>query len=428
MNICLFTNTYLPHVGGVAKSVAILAEDLTRMGHQVLVIAPTFADDLGEQSDHDFAVVRLPAIQHFNGSDFSVRLPIPFQLTETMDEFSPDLIHSHHPFLLGDTALRIARSYQIPLVFTHHTLYERYTHYVPLDSASMEKFAINLAVAYCNLCDAVVAPSESIATLIKDRGTESPVTVIPTGVDLNFFKQGSAERFNRQYRLSTEVTVIGHVGRLAEEKNLVYLANAMASVLQRNANYCFLLVGDGPIKNSLTDLFQEAGVSDQVITTGTCAGQDLADAYAAMDLFVFTSHTETQGMVVTEAMAAANPVVALDASGVREVVKHGENGLLLRDSTSIDDFAEATAELCEARQRREHLAEGAKNTALTMTREQSARKMITLYQSLTYQDLSEHNYQEKLSLIDKIAGKLKAEWELLSEKGRAAARTVSEIS
>ena len=121
MRIAMFTNTYLPHVGGVARSVSTYEEELRRRGHQVRIVAPTFEG--AAQSTYD--VLRVPAIQGFNGSDFSVRLPQPGLIAAFLDDFRPQVIHSHHPFLLGDSALRFAWSRRLPLVFTHHTLYEQ---------------------------------------------------------------------------------------------------------------------------------------------------------------------------------------------------------------------------------------------------------------------------------------------------------------
>ena len=132
MNILMMTNTYLPHVGGVARSVDSCATWLRSRAHRVLIGAPRFEGAPRREP----GVVRIPAIQHFNGSDFSVPLPITRALHRAVERFRPDLVHSHHPFLLGDTALRIAAEFDLPIVFTHHTLYERFTHYVPLDSPS----------------------------------------------------------------------------------------------------------------------------------------------------------------------------------------------------------------------------------------------------------------------------------------------------
>ena len=182
----MFTNTYLPHVGGVARSVSTYEEEFRRRGHDVRIVAPQFEGAM-ESTEH---VLRTPAIQNFNGSDFSVTIPQPGLIAEFLDGFRPDILHSHHPFLLGDAALRAAWTRRLPLVFTHHTLYEQYTHYVPLDSEALQRVAIQMATEYCNLCTHVIAPSQSIAELLVQRGVTTPITVIPTGIDLDFFGSG----------------------------------------------------------------------------------------------------------------------------------------------------------------------------------------------------------------------------------------------
>ncbi|MCB1036875.1 MAG: glycosyltransferase, partial [Acidobacteria bacterium] len=214
MRILTLTNTFTPHVGGVARSVAAFTAEHRRCGHEVLVVAPEFE---GVPQDEE-GVVRIPAIQHFNGSDFSFPVPVPVRLRHALDEFQPQVIHSNHPFLLGDTALRIGAERDLPVVFTHHTLYERYVHYVPGDSPRMQQAAIELAVGYCNLCDAVIAPSGSIAGLLVERGVEIPIEVIPTGVDLEVFARGDGAAVRRRLKIPQDAFVVGHVGRLAPEK------------------------------------------------------------------------------------------------------------------------------------------------------------------------------------------------------------------
>ena len=345
MNICMFTNTYLPHVGGVARSVSAFTEGLRKLGHRVLVVAPVFKGS-SRSGETEEGVLRVPAIQNFNGSDFSVRLPLPFLIDDRVKAFNPDIVHSHHPFLLGDAALRTARSYHLPLIFTHHTLYEQYTHYVPFDSKAMKRFVIHLVTEYANLCDAVIAPSRSVARLLRDRGVTQSISEVPTGIDTAFFEAGDGSRFRQRHHIADDHLVIGHLGRLAGEKNLPYLARAVCRFLKGHSKACFLVAGKGDAEEDICRIFAEAGQMDKLIKIGILTGTDLADAYQAMDLFVFASKSETQGLVVAEAMAAATPVVALNASGVREVVQDGINGFLLRSNASETRFAEAMTEVC----------------------------------------------------------------------------------
>jgi glycosyltransferase involved in cell wall biosynthesis len=418
----MFTNTYKPHIGGVARSVAFFAEDLRAREHRVMVAAPEFpeADDSGETD-----LLRVPAIQEFNGSDFSVRLPAPFLVDQKMEAFAPDIVHSHHPFLMGDTALRVARSRGVPLVFTHHTLYEQYTHYVPLDSEAMKLFVINLATEFANHATRVVAPSESVARLIRARGVQRPVDVVPTGVDLDFFEEGRGRALRRKYGIPEDAPVMGHLGRLAPEKNLIYLAKAMTEVLQKRPEAHFLVVGEGPSRKDIRQRFEEAGLAERLTLAGELSGRALAEAYQAMDLFVFASQSETQGMVLAEAMAAGKPVVALDASGSREVVADNRNGRLLAGDADEATFARAAVAFLDQPERARKWAQGARRTAREFSREACARRLLQVYQAAGEDWAAERGgAPQVLSAYDELLAKLKLEWELIADKMAAAAEAV----
>ncbi len=378
MNIVIFTNTYTPHVGGVARSAEAFVTEYRKLGHRVLVVAPEFADMPADETD----VVRIGAIQNFNATDFSVALPFHDKLTDILDEFAPDIIHSQHPFLLGMSALRTARYRKLPLVFTHHTLYEQYTHYVPGDSQTMQHFVIELATRYANLADQVIAPSESIAQLLQQRGVTSPIEVIPTGVYLEKFAEGDGAKVRQQLGIPRDAFVIGHLGRLAPEKNLEVLAQAVADVVCAREATHFLVVGAGPSEQAIRDTFAAAGLTDRLHMAGILQQQQLADALHAMDIFAFASASETQGMVLTEAMAAGLPVVAFDAPGVREVVADGSNGMKL-----IQKTAEAmTAALCQmidaAPADLACLRHGARHTAEAFAMSRSAAKALLCYRAV----------------------------------------------
>ncbi|NLT71109.1 MAG: glycosyltransferase family 4 protein [Verrucomicrobiaceae bacterium] len=419
MKIAMFTNTYLPHVGGVARSVQTLEEECRKRGHRVKVVAPEFDD--AEESPH---VLRVPAIQHFNGSDFSVRLPAPALVRDCMDEFEPDVIHSHHPFLLGDTALRQAWRMEIPVVFTHHTLYERYTHYVPLDSPTLRRMAIQLATEYCNLCSTVIAPSESIRDLLVERGVTVPIVPIPTGIDTDFFSSGDGERFRRREGLPEEALVIGHVGRLAAEKNLEFLAEALALFLKERRDAVFLLVGEGDAGDPMETILEKAGAGDRVFRMGALSGTRLADAYAAMDVFVFASQSETQGMVLAEAMAAGKPVVALDGPGVREIVIDGANGFLLPGASRPDAFAEALRALTDDAEAMRRRGAMACSSAMDFDHQHCAREVTDLYERL----IGERpvRSEEEKTPWDPFLNSLEIEWDLFAAKMSAAATGMME--
>lgn len=387
MNIVMFTNTFTPHVGGVARSVDGLARGLRKQGHHVLVVAPQFAGASADEQD----VIRIPAVQKFGGSDFSVPLPLTRSLSDDLSVFQPDIVHSHHPFLLGDTALRVSAARNIPIVFTFHTRYELYGHYVAQGSEALKRLVLSLSLGYCDLCNAVIAPSESIAIHLMDHDVRSPVTVIPTGIDIAAFRAGSRARARRALGIPDNAFVVGHVGRLAPEKNLTYLTLALTDFLKANAGAICVITGGGPSRAVMAEILESEGVDDRVRFTGVLTGQALSDIYACLDVFAFSSKSETQGLVLVEAMAAGIPVIALDAPGAREVVRDGVNGRLLDAHAPADAFALALSGLAKQDgAARERMSLEARRTADGYSAEICLDRVVSLYEKLGGDSAASH--------------------------------------
>jgi len=417
MNIMMVTNTYAPFVGGVPRSVQSFTDEYRSRGHRVLLVAPHFEGRSLQEKD----VVRVPAIQRFNGSDFALPVPIPGLLSSALQTFSPQIVHSHHPYLLGDTALRVAASRKIPMVFTHHTMYERYTHYFPGHSPRYASFIRDLVIGYSNLCDAVVAPSDTVAEMLMERGVEVRIEVIPTGVVLKEFSGADGPGFRKRAGISPDVFLVGHVGRLAPEKNLGFLARAVARFLQKEKRAHFLVVGEGPSMAEIEEIFAGHGISSRLHLVGVLKRMDLAAAYASMDVFAFASQTETQGMVLTEAMAAGIPVVAVDAPGVREVMRDGKNGRVL----SRQDVEEFTAALLWVSsltpEAKKHLLEGVAATAEAFSMRHCSSRALSLYESLL---ISPKPKEVEASLWTKTRNLIKEEWRILETFFHAVGHTV----
>lgn len=419
MKILFFTNTYRPHVGGVARSIESFEAEFLRQGHEVLTIAPQFDPPQGDEP----GVVRVPAVTHFHGTDFSLPVPVPGIVASAVDQFGPDIVHTHHPFLMGGTALRIAESRQLPLVFTHHTMYDQFTHYLSGEPAEesprLTQFVASLVAGYANLCDQVIAPSQSVADLLRSRGVETPIEVIPTGIDTERFARADGAAFRRRRGIPPDAPVVGHVGRLALEKNLDFLSRAVAQLLFLQPRARLLVVGSGPCEKNFQDACRAAGVEDRLIMAGTCEGQELIDAYHAMDVFAFASHSETQGMVVAEAMSAGLPVVALDGPGVREVVMDGKNGrLLMREN--VREYAAALKSLLDASASdREQIQAGARATAQEYSLPRTAERELALYQRVIAR-VGPVARGETATAWNKAKGRLRAEWCLLTNVANAA--------
>ncbi|MAS06285.1 MAG: glycosyl transferase family 1 [Ahrensia sp.] len=419
MKIVMFTNTYTPHVGGVARAVSGLVAGLRARGHRVLVAAPTFAGMPKYEED----VVRIPAVQRFAGSDFSMPLPVTLPLTIELDDFEPDIVHSHHPFLLGDTALRVAAGRKIPAIFTYHTRYELYGHYLGPESEVMKRLVLNLSLGYCDLCDHVIAPSESIRQHLGRNGVTAPVSVIPSGIDCAAFGGGNAARALDLLGVPTGAPIVGHVGRLAPEKNLSFLTDALIRFLKGNPQACCIVTGDGPMRAQMEQAFMEEGLAPRLRFTGVLTGQDLADVYKAMDIFAFSSLSETQGLVLAEAMASGTPVVALDAPGAREVVRDRVNGRLLDADASAEEFAGALTEIAGMpRDDAQFMRDDALETAEAFSAETALDRIIALYEEICA--LSPPPFKPSTDLWETAKRRIAREAELFGNVAQAVSDAV----
>lgn len=375
MNVVMMSNTYKPFVGGVERSIDIFTEELQARGHRVLIVAPAFEGAAKSEGN----VFRIPAIQQFNGTDFSVPLPVPGILSDALDDFEPDIIHSHHPYLIGDTALRVGARRGLPVVFTFHTFYERYTHYVPGDSPALKRFVAALAAGYANLCDRVVAPSPSVARVLRRRGVTTPIEVVPTGIDVRSFAAGDRERFRREWGIPEGAFLAGTVSRLAPEKNIAFLAKALSRWAAGETSRRVALVGEGPSRAEAVRLFEDRGVADRLVLCGILEGERLVDAYAGLDAFAFASETETQGLVLAEALAAGTPVVAVDAPAVSDVTGR-DHGSLVRSGDLEGFVAALDEEVHRSRSQRATLAERARERAWLYDREVTAGRLLSIYE------------------------------------------------
>ncbi len=336
MNILMMTNTYTPIVGGLEKSIQLFSKEFQKKGHRVYVVAPRFENS----PKNERRVIRIPALQKFQGTDFSVNLPIPGLLTKFIKRFKPDIVHSHHPFLVGDMALRLSRSLEIPLVFTYHIMFEQYIDYFPIHNETFKHFVVNLAAGYSNLCDAVIVPTQNVKSVLKSRGVTSPIHVIPTGIDLRAFGKGDGAHFREKHTIPANAFVIGYTGRIAPEKNLEFLAQHVARYLKTNSQAHFLMAGTGPLLKAIKQIFQGYKLSKQFHSVGLLNPTDIIDCYHAMDIFAFSSHSETQGIVLLEALAGGVPILALQDPVVAEFVNDYQNGRLI-DGDHPDQFIQA---------------------------------------------------------------------------------------
>ena len=416
----MFSNTFLPMLGGIENSVATFAEDFRILGHNCIVVTPE-ANGAEESTPE---VLRVPSIKNIGGTSFPMQLPVPGYVTAKMDDFAPDIVHSHHPFLMGDIALCNARRLNVPLVLTYHTLWDRYADFFHSDT--LQNIVVNLSVEYSNCCDCVVAPSKSLADIITGMGVTAPIEVIPTGIDLNVFQHGDKARGRKLLGVAPALRVAGYVGRVGTEKNLAWLCESALLWCMKDADARFAIVGPSEgYGATLRRIFDDAGLGDRLIMTGSFYGNNLADVYAALDVFTFASLSDTQGLVLAEAMAAGLPVVALNAPGARETVSDGVNGYLLSSGVAHSEYAHALHSIFADDARRNKMREESKRRSILCDRRLSTEKMLELYAKLRANPSRSSRIANESRLFEKTFGSLKAEGELVSTKAAAIIRALS---
>jgi glycosyltransferase involved in cell wall biosynthesis/pimeloyl-ACP methyl ester carboxylesterase len=369
-------------------------------------------------------IIRIPAFKRVNKTIFSLNFPVSGLLTRYMREFSPDILHSHSPFFIGDFAVRLSRQHATPLVLTYHTMFEQYPHDWPVQNEGMKRFLIKYTSGYTNLLDQVIVPSESVRDILLKRGVRTPMEVVPTGIDLERFSKGDRKAFRKQNDIPQEALVIGYAGRLAPEKNLGFLTNCLVEVLKKDPRIHILVVGQGPSEKMIKDIFSQAGFEKRLHLTGALHYQHLVDAYFAMDLFAFASLSETQGMVLVEAMAASVPVVALDAPGAREVVVDHINGRLLNEMDQQSFIDALLWVLHRPSEELQIIKNAARKTAQKYPIDSTAKHMLEIYEKIRLKksiSLGKRNSSQYLFLW-----RIKTEWDLYNNFFKAIAKSMFE--
>lgn len=327
LRVALFTNNYLPRVSGVAVAVAFLERSLRAAGHETLVVAP---DYVAEDPAEPRRVHRVRSMILLRGRA-SIPLPYLGSPFRAIAAFAPDVLHAHHPFLLGPSAARIADALGIPLVYTFHTFYEQFLHYVRLDRGWVARILRAHVLRFVRRCDLVVAPTEPIREHLVERfGLRMPTRSAPTGLDpARFVAIDPAARAAHRATLGGDgpsTPLLVWAGRLAREKRPELAIETLAALRSRGCPARLAFLGRGPLTGALERAAREAGLLDHVRFVGHVDQEELPSLLAAADLFLFTSEADTQGIVLYEAWASGTPILAARSMASRAVVRSGQNG------------------------------------------------------------------------------------------------------
>lgn len=343
MRIGIYTEIYKPVLNGVVVSVEAFRQGLTALGHEVWIFTPAF------MRYPDDRVVTFHSCPIPTGGPY--RLTLPF-LSGRRPLPRLDVIHAQSPFMTGLLAWRHARRHAIPLIFTYHTRLVDYSHYVPLPNLMVRRFLVQVSRLYGNLADRVLAPSEPIRQLLHSYHVETPIDVLPSPVRLAPIDRARVTEIRSRAGLDADDVLLLNVGRLAREKNLETLLEIFSRLRQRFPSRLKLaVVGDGPQEQALRSRAEALGCGDAVIFAGRIERSDIPAWYAAANLFVFTSLTETQGLVLEEALQVGLPVVAFAEGGVVDVLSRAPGTLAVTTEGSpaaqVERFTAALMRLLE---------------------------------------------------------------------------------
>ena len=291
-----------------------------------------------------------------------------------------DRVHVQTPFVAHGAGLHLARKLGVPVLTTYHTFFEEYLHhYLPLVPAAVTRaLARRISRRQCNEMDRVIVPSQAMAEVLREYGVRKPLSVLPTGIPLERFGRGDGHAFRRRMGIDTDRPVMLTVGRMAFEKNLDFLLDVLVEVRRRIPRVLFLMAGEGPMRRHLRRRVAAEGLSEHVRFLGYLdRNRDLTDCYQAADVFVFASKTETQGLVLLEAMAAGLPVVALAEMGTRDVLREGEGCRIARDE--VPDFARKVERVLADNRLRRQLADRGRRYAREWAAPVMAERLIGIY-------------------------------------------------
>jgi 1,2-diacylglycerol 3-alpha-glucosyltransferase len=372
LKVGLFTDAYLPEISGVTMAVRWYREELEHRGHEVYVYAPRYAQTM----DDDDRTYRFRAGPVFGYK--TARMAVPYSREAFQSFASLEVVHSHTPFSLAYAAIVAATRHRLPHVQTYHTYLSQYRHYVPRPIRPTVRAAEAYSALLCNRCTVVTVPTSAIKTELLRYGVRRPIHVIPLGPHLPLFERPARWAPREELSVPREARLLLYAGRLAAEKNLLFLLRGFARIHRELPDSILVVAGDGPLREQMEREADLLGIRTGVRFTGFLDHPWLVDLYRAADLFLFASKSETQGLVLVEAMAGGTPAVAIGELGVVDVVRDGVNGYLVSEDEA--DFARAAIAALSDRETYASLCSGARATAAQMSVQSYADRTIELYE------------------------------------------------
>jgi len=381
MRVGQLTEVYKPFINGVTNFISLHKRVLESWGHRVFVLTPGNED----YEDQELHVIRSPAIPL---SDTGYHLSFRFSRRAQRKIKTMDVLHVHHPFIVGRQALSMGKRYDIPVVFTNHTRYNLaaryYAPFVPegLSQALLEAYLPDFTAQ----CDLVVAPSRGVKQALRELGVTSPIEVVPNGIEVAQFQNPSAPLSKGDLGLSSHAVVAITVGRLGPEKNLPFLLRAFSYVADEVPDLHLILVGDGPERESLTEITYLRRLGSRTHFVGRAPYEEIPNWLAMADFFAFSSVSESHPLAVLEALAAGLPVLGIPGPGIEDTVEHGVSGLCSPED--VDVFAAQMHRLATGPELRARLAAGARESCGRYDIRRVSATLVSHYERLVEQRAS----------------------------------------
>ena len=355
MNILFISDVFFPRVNGVSTSINTFATELRALGHQVTLIAPSYTD---EDKQEEW-IVRVPSHKiYFDPEDRLMNFGKLKALLPWIRDKHFDVIHIHTPFTAHYVGIHFGKKLDIPVVETYHTFFEDYLHhYLPfIPQFISRKLARTISRRQCNAVDGIVSPSKPMLDVLKQYGIKTPAEVVATGLDDSSFANVDGEHFRLSHDIPLTQPMLLFVGRVAHEKNIGFLLEMHVKLIKKHPDALLVITGEGPAEESIKHSIEKLGISNKVRMIGYLdRSHELIACYKAADIFVFASKSETQGLVLLEAMAQGTAVVAIAELGTKSILIEGEGVLIAKDDTH--DFADKVSILLSDTPKRQMIGE-----------------------------------------------------------------------
>ncbi len=380
--VLFVSDVYFPRVNGVSTSIRTFRQDLAACGVETLLVVPSYVQS-GALADEEGILRVASSVIPRDPEDRRMRWDVLNRLLATLPRGRVDVVHIQTPFVAHYAAARFARSRGLPCVATYHTFFEEYLHhYVPILPRSIGRYvARRFTRSQCADVQALIAPSHPMRDKLLEYGIATPIHVLPTGLPTDRFNPGIPERFRSEHGIPADRPLVTYVGRMAHEKNIEFLVHVFAQVRKVLPRAMLVLAGEGPARELLRQLVARMGLERDVCFAGYLdRNTGLLDCYAAANVFVFASRTETQGLVLLEAMAQGAPIVSTAELGVRSVLKPGCGALVVEEK--LQQFADAVVRVLQDDSLRTDLAERGRSYARTWSSEILGRRLADLYESV----------------------------------------------